>query len=98
MLTGPNYAHARTGTMSMTLRSKSADHRRQQLLESSQLHLHSGVLGCSRTFLNQVGAGSNTVNQLKRAHSSFVPNSAHMGKFKCRRLCPLESLEEKMFI
>ncbi|EUB61578.1 FERM, RhoGEF and pleckstrin domain-containing protein [Echinococcus granulosus] len=47
MLTGPNYAHARMGTMSMTLRSKSADHRRHQLFDSSQLHLHGGIIGLS---------------------------------------------------
>uniref|UniRef100_A0A5K3EU01 FERM domain-containing protein n=2 Tax=Mesocestoides corti TaxID=53468 RepID=A0A5K3EU01_MESCO len=79
MLTGPNYAHARMGTMSMTLRSKSADHRRQQLLDSSQIHLHGGILGGSRGFLEQVGASVTNANQLKRAHSSFVPSSANIG-------------------
>ncbi|VUZ56074.1 unnamed protein product, partial [Hymenolepis diminuta] len=78
VLTGPNYAHARVGTMSMTLRSKSADHRRHQLLDSSQLRLHGGILGSSRSFLDQVGPGVNSVNQLKRAHSSFVPNAANI--------------------
>ncbi|KAM7542669.1 hypothetical protein Aperf_G00000006944 [Anoplocephala perfoliata] len=79
VLTGPNYAHARVGTMSMTLRSKSADHRRHQLLDSSQLHLHGGILGSSRNFLDQVGAGVSGENQLKRAHSSFVPNATNIG-------------------
>ncbi|VDN99260.1 unnamed protein product [Rodentolepis nana] len=79
VLTGPNYAHARVGTMSMTLRSKSADHRRHQLLDSSQLRLHGGILGSSRSFLDQVGTGVNSANQLKRAHSSFVPNAANIG-------------------
>ncbi|KAL5107566.1 FERM ARHGEF and pleckstrin domain-containing protein 2 [Taenia crassiceps] len=79
MLTGPNYSHARMGTMSMTLRSKSADHRRQQLFDSSQLHLHGGVIGSSRNLLDQVVAGVDSVSQLKRAHSSFVPNAANIG-------------------
>ncbi len=67
--------------MSMTLRSKSADHRRHQLLESSQLQLHGGILGSSRSFLDQVGATATTAGQLKRAHSSFVPNAANIGKW-----------------
>ncbi|KAH9280348.1 putative ferm, rhogef and pleckstrin domain-containing protein [Echinococcus granulosus] len=79
MLTGPNYAHARMGTMSMTLRSKSADHRRHQLFDSSQLHLHGGIIGSSRNLLDQAVAGVNSVNQLKRAHSSFVPNATNIG-------------------
>ncbi|VDM30498.1 unnamed protein product [Hydatigera taeniaeformis] len=79
MLTGPNYSHARMGTMSMTLRSKSADHRRHQLFDSSQLHLHGGIIGSSRNLLDQVVSGADSVNQLKRAHSSFVPNAGNIG-------------------